>query len=666
MSLRIAILCALLLTGIFSAAPVRGQDPGEEQAARYLERGDRLFRQESYEQALAPYRRAEAILEGDPVIEKRLGITLARVGEYTGALEYLEPLREENDTAGLYVDYYLGVAYQELEKYDSALARYRSCLEQVGTGTEPGDLEGLKERIAYAGFMKELAAEPAEVRIRRLDSSVNSKYKDYGARPLRRDSVLFFTSQRPAKGFPMDLIEGRNEDIYYSRQGQNGWHQAKPLDRFNTRGDEALLAVSQHDGVLYLYRDVNQGDIMQVEADAPLADPVPLPGNVNSPFHESSASVADSGRTLYFTSDRRDMTHHGGLDIYRATRDAAGHWQEVENLGAGVNSPFDENYVSFSDRDSMLYFSSNRPITVGGYDVMGCRMKPDGTFSPPENLGLPINTPAHDIHFYREGDRAWYATSGKGGAEDIYEMEYITPEYHEGWFREPVTGIRKIYATEQIDDLRFAYRSCEPEMTDSAWTHLAGVLKKAEGAVVKLTGHADWVGSARENTLLSFRRASRVAEKLMESGVSPGKIVVEARGEYELLTDTTFESVTRRREAQAYNRRVEFTVVKQGEPFIQVNRVAVPGETRKENKNKYPEAYAVMVYVSGTRNTDLSDNELIRESHSESDRLYYYHTDYCRTIPEADSLLNQLKNVYPNAYVFTPEEVSPRDKNQVL
>lgn len=642
------------------AAPGRAQESREERAAGYLERGDRLFKREAYQEALAPYRQAEALLDGDPVILKRIGITLARTGEYARAVDYLEPLQAAGDTAGLYVTYYLGVARQELGQYEPALAMYRSCLEQVGGEAEPDELEELEERIAYTGFMKELAETPLEVRMDRVDSAVNSAYADYGARPMKQDSVLFFTSQRPAAGFPGDLVGGRNEDIYFSRREGDHWQPAEPLDRFNTRGDEALLAVSPVGRTLYLYSDVNQGDIMQVEADAPLADPVPLPGQVNSPFHESSAALADSGRILYFTSDREDLTHYGGLDIYRATRDASGRWQEVENLGPDINSPRDENYVYYSESDSALYFSSDRRMTVGGYDVMVSRRDGSGKLSPPQNLGLPVNTPAHDIFFYKEGDRAWYATAGDKGREDIYEMEFITPEYHEGWFRETVTGTRKIGSWETIGTLWFDYRATEPRVTDPAWNHLVDVLTRAEGAVVKLTGHTDWLGNERENALLSFERAANVAAKLMERGVNPGQLIVEARGEYEVCTDTVFDDAAERARALGYNRRVEFTVEEQGEPYIHVKQGQLPGESGNESTAVSPGRYAVMVYVSGTRHSELSENPHTRESFSDSDQLYYYHSKYYRSVHEADSMLNHFKETHPHAYLFTLEDPSPR------
>ncbi|HEX8192297.1 MAG TPA: OmpA family protein [Allosphingosinicella sp.] len=66
-----------------------------------------------------------------------------------------------------------------------------------------------------------------------------------------------------------------------------------------------------------------------------------------------------------------------------------------------------------------------------------------------------------------------------------------------------------------------------------------------------ISGHADHVGSASANHLLSRRRAEAVARLLQQRGIAPATMRIEAHGETRPLVSTTDGGVDR------YNRRVE-------------------------------------------------------------------------------------------------------------
>jgi hypothetical protein len=53
-----------------------------------------------------------------------------------------------------------------------------------------------------------------------------------------------------------------------------------------------------------------------------------------------------------------------------------------------------------TDNDSVLYFSSKGHKSMGGYDIFLSEKFPEGLWSPPENIGYPINTPDDDLFYF--------------------------------------------------------------------------------------------------------------------------------------------------------------------------------------------------------------------------------------------------------------------------
>ena len=96
----------------------------------------------------------------------------------------------------------------------------------------------------------------------------------------------------------------------------------------------------------------------------PWGAPENLGATVNSPFNDFCPTPT-SGNRLFFVSDRPGGFGEG--DIY-VTRFTEGAWEDPQNLGCNVNSDRGEASPSIfigEDREPVLYFSSNR---AGGFD----------------------------------------------------------------------------------------------------------------------------------------------------------------------------------------------------------------------------------------------------------------------------------------------------------
>ena len=115
-------------------------------------------------------------------------------------------------------------------------------------------------------------------------------------------------------------------------------------------------------------------------------------------------AITSDGLTLYFSSDLPGG--YGRFDIWKATRKStADDFGRPVNLTSIVNSRGDESFPTLRN-DSLLYFSSNGLPGVGGYDLFCTRLKPNGKYTMPENLGIPLNTSYDEmsIVFYPSDD----------------------------------------------------------------------------------------------------------------------------------------------------------------------------------------------------------------------------------------------------------------------
>ncbi len=115
------------------------------------------------------------------------------------------------------------------------------------------------------------------------------------------------------------------------------------------------------------------------------------------PENGDTAPFFFNDSTLIFASRRSGGL--GGLDIWFC-RKKMGEWSAPENMGADINSAYDET-TPFLTRDGLtLYFSSNRNTTLGGHDVFGATFdKEILKWNAPQNMGAPVNSPGDDTHF---------------------------------------------------------------------------------------------------------------------------------------------------------------------------------------------------------------------------------------------------------------------------
>lgn len=332
--------------------------------------------------------------------------------------------------------YLIARAYQYNYEFGKAIQYYNKYKEKMSRnpnyrGQDKVVASVVDRRIYESNNGKEFTENPTSYTIVNIGSQVNSNYPDYAPVLNEDETIMIFTSRRREGNSNEDVYDDNfpYEEIYFTRKVGGKWSRAENIgESVNTLYFESNLALSADGDQLYIYRDENSGDIYVSErvGDTTWSVPEPISRSINSSFSESSVSISPDGQYLYFASDRPGGK--GGIDIYRCQKDRKGNWGKVENLGDVINTPYDEDGPFIDYDGKTLYFSSRGGKGMGGYDIFKSEYDSvSNTWSEPENLGAPINTPDDDVYFVstKDGKRGYYASvrgDGKGYL-DIYMVQ---------------------------------------------------------------------------------------------------------------------------------------------------------------------------------------------------------------------------------------------------
>jgi hypothetical protein len=164
------------------------------------------------------------------------------------------------------------------------------------------------------------------------------------------------------------------------------------------------------------------------EDDAPQfsawSEPVNLGAVVNSASNDIEVSISKDGLSLYFASNRPGGV--GGFDIWVSQRASENDpWGAPQNLGPTVNSTVRDQAPSLTIDGHRLYFFSDRPGGFGGTDIYVSRRRnkrDDFGWQAPQNLGSNLNTELGEALPVPFEDILFFNSARPGGlgATDVY------------------------------------------------------------------------------------------------------------------------------------------------------------------------------------------------------------------------------------------------------
>lgn len=356
-----------------------------------------------------------------PFLEKAVKHLTKRYGEY-----------DYRERRAPYISMFsLAQAYQLNYEFEKAADKYK---------TYQASLRNKKKKEYVSVFItqcynsKNTTFDIIEAKIENLGKVFNTVYSDYCPVLSADESRMVFTSRR-RDGYSNDKDKQGlyYEDVYICyKQSEGRWTKPKLIGiNINNDFNDAAIGMSPDGARLFCYSSENGGDILESKLEGKTYGiPIAVGSDVNTKYWETHACITADEQTLYFVSNRPGG--FGGRDIYRCVKLPNGNWSLATNLGATINTEYDEDAPFIHPDGKTLLFSSNNSKSMGGFDVFYSKKYVEKLtnhrevekWSAPINMGVPVNTTSDDIFYVlsSDGKRAYFSSDRNGtlGDKDLF------------------------------------------------------------------------------------------------------------------------------------------------------------------------------------------------------------------------------------------------------
>ena len=234
-------------------------------------------------------------------------------------------------------------------------------------------------------------------------------YKAFGGPLPKKDSAIPFASgliTSPTTAERVVTISPNGSELFFTRIGDQGprIYRSAYRNRSWQAAELASFSVNTVDTEPSISPDGKKLFFISATAEYPSPDiwvsqrsnnawgtPTRLGDNVNTSGEEWHPSVSANG-DLYFASTKAGGS--GSADLY-FSKFENGNYTMNENLGAVINTAYNEWDPYISPDGKYIIFKSDRPGGFGGMD-MYITLKKNGNWTTPQNLGAAINTEIND------------------------------------------------------------------------------------------------------------------------------------------------------------------------------------------------------------------------------------------------------------------------------
>ncbi|PLX14496.1 MAG: hypothetical protein C0597_09950 [Marinilabiliales bacterium] len=413
------------------------KEVGFKEAWKNIKEGEKLYSAGlgTFPQALAHYLKAYKYNPDCASLNYKIGVCYLATDKFYYAAEYLEKAYLKDNNIASDIHFMLARAYHFNLDFENAIEQYKAYYSSFSV-KELEKLEiNVDNYIKQCKYGQDLVNNPVRVIINNLSERVNSEYDDYNPVLHPTEDIMYFTSRRETDGKDK-RYEGDNkylENVFTSEQAGDLWKRPNILDnKLESKGNESVLTISKDGNKIYLYNgDENGGDIMVSELkNGSWKSPKGISNKILSKNKETTVTFSPEENEMFFVSNQEGTI--GGMDIFYSKLDEKEKWTEPTNMGAAINTIYDEEGVYWHPTEDKLYFSSQGHNSMGGFDVFVIERDENGMWSSPVNLGYPINTPNDDIFFKMDENnkQAYYSSvrdNGFGG-KDLYKVIFLGEE----------------------------------------------------------------------------------------------------------------------------------------------------------------------------------------------------------------------------------------------
>ena len=382
---------------------------------------DKLFARFEYIDAAKEYLKLVENGKADPYVYKQLADANYNMFNSTEAVKWYAKATETQQDAETYYRY--AQMLKAESKYDDANKQMRKF-----AAAAPNDLRA-KAFNENPNYIPRLLDKTKLYDVK--SSDISSDKSDFGA--VLYDNSLYFASARNGARKNYGWTDEPFLDIYKADYNTDGTiTNATTVTELNSKWHDGPITISADGKTAYFasesYKEkestpknkaanakFSQVYLFSVTKNGDNWGSISsLPFN-DTAFSNSNPSLSRDGKTLYFSSNRPSSL--GGTDIWKVAINADGTYGEPQNLGNKVNTEGNETFPFIADDNKTLFFASSGKQGLGGLDIYQI----DLSGGEATNLGKPVNTEKDDFAFtFNESKKIGFLSSNRNGNDDIF------------------------------------------------------------------------------------------------------------------------------------------------------------------------------------------------------------------------------------------------------
>lgn len=390
-----------------------------QSAAKLYKQGMMSFYEENFKAAEYAFSKIES--QGKEYKDSKYRLEICKLVQKQHREEPLDALLQFEDQMSekdKFYHYWLGRVYANRYMFAEATESWEKFIGQKGFKSDE-IVNETKEFMEHSELLTSYFDNPDNYEVHQLTGPINTQFAEISPVFVLKNDELLFASNRQ---------DGKNDifKVYQAQNTENGWKEPVALDVMGTfKRDFANIELVNNDGKLFSFKDVNKGDLFYSERKASgWSIPLEFDSKISSTELGSHFYINEHEDRIIFASKKGGKN----LDLYESFKNAdTGEWEKPHPFSLSINTPYNEDSPFLSPDETKIYFSSDRPNGVGGYDIYVSTFdKASQQWSEPQNMGWPINSPDDEINFKtNEDQKSGYMSSNRLHSKGDYDIYFF-------------------------------------------------------------------------------------------------------------------------------------------------------------------------------------------------------------------------------------------------
>jgi tetratricopeptide (TPR) repeat protein len=387
---------------------------------KYLEFAEEQFQKGDYYYALQYYEKAMDLDSQSVDIIWNYAETQRAYKNYRKAEFYYQKVYNKEE-ARIYPSslLQLGLMQKQNGKYAEALATFKKAKKKYYKDKKGYLYKKAKKEIVSTVWAKSEIRDTLDLALDALPETVNTKNSEFG-HTIYNDQLIFSSLRADSISAIEEVYTtSYHTNLYSSNLENNEFRASERIEElfteklnsgngtFSLDGNRFYFSQCTEDGYNYRCK------IMVARYSNGSWSTIDSLGEIINTYGTNTTMPCianlDGKEVLIFASDREDTK--GGLDIFYSVIKNGNQYGRVRSIKT-INSMDNEITPWWDSTSNRLYFSSSWHNGFGGYDVFYSEFTT--RFNPPKNAGLPVNSSANDLYYFKHIDTG-YVTSNRIG-----------------------------------------------------------------------------------------------------------------------------------------------------------------------------------------------------------------------------------------------------------